>query len=143
VKIPKLILLSAIIFVAGCGASGPPFSPVQNPDISKAMVYIYFPFSLFDWPVEPSIYIDGVEYGKLRSNGYLVYTIDPGTRIIEAKSAKVSLAVYPEFVAGNEYYIRWLMQESYTVATIRTEYSLKLVPKEYAIQEIVYTKKSQ
>ena len=143
-KIAKFMLLSLVFLITGCTASGPAFSPIGNPDINKSLVYIYRPYSVICCGVAPYVYIDDVKHEQLKNNGYLVYTVDPGKRIIET-NCKLSdpLTLYLDVVAGNEYYVRWSVEAKTNFGTIIHTFKFGLIPEEYAIQEIRQTKKSQ
>jgi len=143
-KIAKPVLLAVTFFIAGCTAGGPAFSPVENPDINKALVYIYRPFNIVGFGVAPCVYIDEVKQGELKNNGYLVYPVDPGTRIIETKDGLSDpLTLYLDIVAGEEYYVRWSIDTDTNWGAVTHTYSLALIPKEYAAQEIKCTKKAR
>ena len=143
-KIAKFILLSLLFFITGCTASGPAFSPVENSDINKSLVYIYRPYSAIFCGVAPYVYIDDVKHDQLKNNGYLVYTVDPGKRIIETNcNLSTPLTLYLDVVAGNEYYVRWSVDVDTNFVAVMHTNQLGLIPKEYAIHEIRQTKNSQ
>ena len=139
-KTIKLILAGLFIFIAGCSANGPAFSPTANPDTNKAVVYVYRLSNFVGCGMVPGIYIDEVKHGSLKNNGYLVYFVEPGKRMIVVRNmGEDLLTIYPDFIAGEEYYIR--LNFSLELNVIKME--LGLIPKEYAIREIIYTKKSE
>ena len=134
-----IMLIVSFIFLTGCMASGPIFSPVEKADSGKAVVYIYRPFTIFHCMWAPDIYIDEVKHGPLKNNGYLVYFIEPGKRIIEIRGTMFSetttfLTLYPDLDAGKDYYFRLSIGSS--------KYVFAQIKKEYAISEITGTKKS-
>jgi hypothetical protein len=139
-KTNRLVLIVPLFFIAGCfSATGPAFSSVETTDANKALVYIYRPFNIIQIGVMPYIYIDEVKYGQLKSGGYLYYFVDPGKRMIEFRSSPDrTMTIYPDFIAGEEYYFRFSADAQYMDITLKVE----LTPKEYAIREIAQTKKS-
>ncbi len=144
IKNAKWILLSLVFAGTGCTASGPIFSPAENPGSNKSLVYVYRPFNIVACGVAPYVYIDGVKHDSLKNNGYLVYAVEPGTRIIETnRGLSESLTVYLDVVAGNEYHIRWSVDTNTTGVCVIHTYTLGLIPKEYAIREIEQTKNSR
>ncbi len=134
-------LLSVVVFLAGCAASGPAFVPAENVDIeNKALIYVYRPDSLAGGNVTPRIYIDEIDKGLLKNNGYLVCSIRSGTRMIEATSwGAKRLTMYLDVIAGREYYIRWWPESGY----LSHCYHMKVIRKEDALPEIRHAKKSQ
>jgi hypothetical protein len=135
-----LVLAGSFVFMTGCTANGPAFSPVENPDANKAVVYIYRPFNIVGAGETPDVYIDEVKYGPLKNNGYLVYFVEPGKRMIANKDPHVPepMAIYPDLEAGKEYYIR----RAYVSNIGSIGIQIAVIPKEYAIQEIKLTKKA-
>jgi hypothetical protein len=138
-KIIKVFLASLFVFIIGCSANGPAFSPIATPDTNKAIVYIYRLSNFVGCGMVPDVYIDEVKYGPLKNNGYLVYSVEPSKKMIEVRHwGGDVLTIYPDLIAGQEYYIR--LNFSLELNVIKME--LGLIPKEYAIREIIYTKKS-
>ncbi len=135
-----LILTGSFVFMTGCATNGQAFSPVENPDVNKAVVYIYRPFNVVACCLNPHVYIDEVKYGPLKNNAYLVYFVKPGKCMIELRDAMFdeNMTIYPDLAAGNEYYIRWSIETQLTSHV----YKFEVVPKEYAIEEIKLTKKA-
>ncbi len=144
IKITKYIFLSLVLFIIGCTAGGPAFSSVENPDTDKSLIYLYRPFNIVGCGMAPYVYIDEVKHDSLKNNGYLVYAVEPGMRIIETNcSLSDPLTLYLDVVAGNEYYIRWWIETNTNWGSVIHKYKLGLIPKEYAINEIKQTKNSQ
>ena len=138
-KIAQLILISAVLFMTGCSASGPAFSRIEKSEPNKALVYVYVRDKALEWPII-DIYIDEVCRGRLLNNGYQVYSVDPGKRILTAKERTLSaLTVYPDIVEGHEYYFRWSYNSHGLVVR---ECRLEAIPSEIAIEEIKHTKRS-
>lgn len=136
------VVLSAALLLTGCAANGPVFTPEENVNPSKSLVYIYRPGNVVACGWTPRIYIDEVEKGRLKNDGYLVCAIDPGKRMIESTWGGNMLTQYLDAVAGEEYYFRWFADfgEGYgTSITI----SFGLIPEEYALREIQHTKRSE
>jgi hypothetical protein len=134
-----LILAGSLVFIAGCSANGPAFCPVENADANKAVVYIYRPSDSTGCAYTPCVYIDEIRHGRLENNGYQVYFVEPGKRMIgiSDNSTPEPMTIYPDFKAGKEYYIRLSFKTEFmAVVTLFEE-----VPKERAIQEIKLTKK--
>ena len=136
-KTVVLTLICSLVFIAGCTANGPVFSPIKTAEENKAVVYIYRPFSVAGCALTPHVYIDEVKHGPLKNNGYLVYFVEPGKRMFELRDAMWDepLTIYPDIEAGKQYYIRC------TLAPYRIE--LGVIHEEYAIREIRNTKKSE
>lgn len=137
-----LVLLPVVLLMTGCAANGPAFTPAENLDPSQSLVYIYRPGNIVGCGLAPRIYIDEVEKGKIKNDGYLVYPIGPGKRMIEARWWENILTVYLDVVAGEEYYVRWFA-DSEGVYSSSIIMSFGLIPKEYALNEIRHTKKSE
>jgi hypothetical protein len=136
----KTILIAfagAVIYISGCTASGPAFTPGKIVDANKAVVYLYRPFSVAGCALTPHVYIDEVKHGPLKNNGYLVYLVEPGKRMVELRDAMWDgpLTIYPDTEAGKQYYIRCTLAP-YKIA-------LGVIPEEYAIREIINTKKAE
>jgi Protein of unknown function (DUF2846) len=135
-----LILAGSFVFITGCTASGPAFSPVEITDANKAIVYIYRPSNFIGGGSNPPVYVDEIKQGRLQNNGYLVYSIKPGKRMIGIEDLTPEpLTIYPDFIAGKEYYIRLSFKTEFTKVVTMFE----VVPKECAIQEIKLTKKAE
>jgi hypothetical protein len=135
---PILIALAgAVICISGCTASGPAFTQEKIVDANKAVVYFYRPFSVAGCAVTPHVYIDEVKHGPLKNNGYLVYFVEPGKRMVELRDAMLGgpLTIYPDIEAGKQHYIRCAL------APYRIE--LAVIPEEYAIREIINTRKAE
>jgi hypothetical protein len=135
-----LILICSFAFIAGCTANGPVFSRVEITDDNKAVVYLYRPFSVVGCGQTPWIYIDDIKQGQMKNNGYIVYFVEPGKRMIEVRDQMwdKSLTLYPDLEGGKEYYIRFFYESK--IGSIET--SLAVIPPEYALQEINRTKKA-
>ncbi len=133
-------LIFLLIFITGCTAGGPAFSPVKTINENKAVVYIYRPFNICGSGETPTIYIDEVKYGKIKNNGYLVYFVEPGKRMVEARDWiwERPLTLYPDLEAGKECYIRFYY--TYNWGTIET--ALAVIPPKDALAEIVKTRKA-
>jgi hypothetical protein len=139
-KIGLLFLLSVISLMTGCAANGPAFESVENPDVSQGLLYFYRPSSLFGVGLSTKISIDEVEQGSLKEKGYFSCCVKPGKRIIEAKiGMEKPLTLYLDVESGQEYYIRWWFESSYSSYS----YNIAVIPIEYAIQEIQHTRKSK
>lgn len=139
-KIMLITLLSAVLLMTGCAASGPVFTPAEKLDPNQSFVYIYRPDSLIGCGVTPHIYIDEVKKGPLKNNGYLVCSAEPGKRMIEATSLGVKpLVIYLDIVAGSEYFVRWWFDSD----GMTYSYHMGLIPSEYALREIRGAKKSE
>jgi hypothetical protein len=135
-----LIPVVSIVFIAGCTAGGPVFSPVKTIDANKAVVYIYRPFSVCGSVQTPTVYIDEVKYGPIKNKGYLVYFVEPGKRMVEVRDWvwDKPLTIYPDLEAGRECYIRFFYE--YNWGTIKM--TLAVIPPEYAQREIASTRKA-
>ena len=129
-----------LILIAGCTASGPSFSPVSAHEPNKAIVYVYRPFDVVGSGLAPKVYIDGVKYDPLKNKGYLVYFVEPGKRMLELRDAMWDepMTIYPEFAPEKEYYFRLSFGSNFGGIKI----GFGEIPKEYALQEIKYTKRA-
>ncbi len=137
----KLSLAGLVGFLTGCTASGPPFSPAATLDANKAVVYIYRPFDIIGSARSPHVYIDEVKYGSLKNNGYLVYFVEPGKRIIRLSYGAWDkpMRIYPDLEAGKEYYFRLTYKSE--IGSIVTQFGM--IPEEHAKQEIAPTKRAE
>lgn len=101
-------LLIVISLLVGCVATGTKFVPVDFADTSKALIYVYRPFTP---PVamKPAISINGVEVAELSSKGYFEISIEPGKYTVDSDWSFLSgvpdgTATF-EAKAGETYYV--------------------------------------
>jgi hypothetical protein len=149
----KLSIISLMILLVGCSATGPIFKPESTTNSSRATVYIYRPFQYFNAGGWPKIYINGKEKFSLKNNGYGVIRLKPGGYEVKAEGSMLFTNWYPgptsinlSVKAGNEYYIRVTPQhdETYVSGNMVTptgSAQVILVQASKAKTEITKTKK--
>jgi len=88
-KLLNLALISAVVALTGCAASGPKFSamqastPVLNAD--QGRIYFYRNSSMLGAALQPAVMMDGSEVGKSQPGGY--FYVDATTGSHEASTS--------------------------------------------------------
>lgn len=82
----KLVLIfCSSIFLTGCGAHGPAFSPVEITQSDKALVYIYRQASFAGGANTFRIWVNDNHVTDLSNGGYYAYMVDPGELSFKVK----------------------------------------------------------
>ena len=76
----KIVIIILTLLLASCSASGPMYSNAPHLMQGESGVYIYRPSKPAGGAA--MISVDGVNLGKLRSNGYLYKKLAPGSHTI-------------------------------------------------------------
>ena len=148
------LLLSVLILITACGATGPTFSQLEATDAEKATVYIYRPWAMLDGAASPTVQVDDVDKFDLGNGGYEVLVINPGEHKITVKAGGImsnwragQMAIEYPFEANKNYYIRLSaeLKNSYVVGNVLSvsgNYGFSLVREDFALQELRGTKKN-
>jgi hypothetical protein len=86
----RTALLALVLLLAGCGASGQPFSTASiAPPKSGAMLYLYRPKTIIGIgnPDVSFVHLDGKPLTRLRIGGYLALPLKPGSHEILATTS--------------------------------------------------------
>ena len=149
-----ILLMSALVALAGCSATGPQFSRLDDLDEEQAKVYIYRPWAMLDGAAAPTIQIDGVDRFDLGNGGYEIITLAPGShRLTVRKGAFLSnwradeMTIEYTFEANRSYFVR-LSAELQSVGvyggviSVSGNYGFALIDESYAMDELKQTKKN-
>ena len=80
----RTLITTSIIFLAGCAASGQPFSGFITPQKGNGSVYVYRPEAFVGGAVGFNIKADDEPIGILRNGGYLYKELPTGTHFLSA-----------------------------------------------------------
>jgi hypothetical protein len=73
------IVLTLIILLCGCAASGNKFSGLESLKGNDALVYIYRPSKSYGMAAAPSVFINNKNmHNTLRNGGFVQYSLSPG-----------------------------------------------------------------
>ncbi|WP_127024792.1 DUF2846 domain-containing protein [Rheinheimera mangrovi] len=146
--------LVMIASLSGCSATGPKFTQTEAAEANKAKVYFYRPWAMLDGAAAPTVQINGVDSFSISNGGYHVLDLTPGNTVIAVKEGGLMsnwragpLQIVLDVQANNLYFVRLsaeLANAAYVgnLASFSGKYSLGLVTKETALQELHETKKN-
>lgn len=97
-------LLSLLLFLSGCSASGPRYQSTQLTSQSNGLIYIYRPAQFVNGGGYPEILINNESIGPLKNGGYLYAEVSPGRYHVRSK--------------GNV--MHWLLPDQSTVIDVRS-----------------------
>jgi hypothetical protein len=102
-QISGFIIIS--ILIAGCGASGPVFKPIDPLPAGKGVVYIYRESGFVGGSVYGTVTANKIPITKIRNGGYFPYLSNPGSVHFEVSTEATNEAdVAVE--AGKEKYLK-------------------------------------
>jgi hypothetical protein len=110
--------LLAFFLIAGCGASGPAFKPVDPIPAGKGVVYIYRSSSLVGAAVYGTATADKTPLTKVKNGGYFPYVGNPGPVHFEVSTEATNEAdVTVE--AGKEKYLKTTIGMGFAVGHLK------------------------
>ena len=109
----RAALLTLVVLLSACGASGPVYQPAPQAAPSQAIIYVYRPKTLFNWGGSPGVHLDGKLMFDIRAGGYVKLDVTPGPHRVEVKGRLLLDDWYPGPVGrevnaegGKTYYLR-------------------------------------
>lgn len=105
-----IAILSSMILLGSCAASGPSFIPYIASDESSSTIYVYRPKRAVNCCVSPMVYLDGIEQSYLKNGGYLPLEVTQGQHEVtvgDGKNGFTAATVEMEFKGGGSHYLRW------------------------------------
>ena len=158
-KARRLATLAVALFLAGCGASGQPFTTGSiAPQKGSSVLYIYRPKTVIGIgnPDVSFIHLDGKPLTRLRIGGYLAVPVTPGrhkitttTSLLGADTGNVRAEAAVAASPGRKIYVRYTEAYANFVPIIlpkvgalitQWEYRLEEVPESEALSELADTK---
>lgn len=149
-----IVLVSALLLLSACSATGPKFSQLERLDINQAKIYIYRPWAMLDGAAAPTIKIDGVDRFDLSNGGYEVITLSSGTHKLTVKKGAFmsnwraeEMTIEYKFDANKNYFVR-LSAELHdvggygSVISVSGNYGFGLIKESFAMNELKELKKN-
>jgi hypothetical protein len=97
-------IILASILQSGCAAQGPAWQPAQTPAGGNATIYVYRPYSVAGWAVQPTVSCHDSE-ATIAPGGYHVFEVRPGPVRCHAETLNSS-GVEINAAPGGVYYIK-------------------------------------
>lgn len=141
--------VSVLLFfslIAGCGATGAKFTEAKSAD-GSSIIYIYRPGGKLAGD-NPDVYVDGIEIGPLKAEGYLSHQVSPGEHLVELRPTYFwrfdTISKTLNTKSSNSYYLR-LTPDVLMSGYVASHYTakLELVDNNKARDEIKNTKLSK
>ena len=82
-----LLRIVAVALMTGCAASGPPFTGVPPVGTDTGQIIVFRPDTLFQGGIAYQVNIDGQQAVVLKSGGFSVIDVKPGSRVIGVRAA--------------------------------------------------------
>jgi len=117
--IRPIILLSVIVILTGCGATGPRYSEhkltIPDLDSETSRVFFYRNSRFMSGGADAEIYINDIKAGECADGAYFFADTIPGLARIKAESGGTlgTHKIEEELEGGNEYYFEILVNEAY------------------------------
>ncbi|WP_440877642.1 DUF2846 domain-containing protein [Thalassotalea sp. PLHSN55] len=149
-----ILLVSMLLLLSACSATGPKFSQLESLDINQAKVYIYRPWAMLDGAAAPTVQINGTDRFNLSNGGYEVITLSPGTHKFTVKKGAFmsnwradEMNIEYKFEANKNYFVRLSaeLQDAGvygSVISISGSYGFALINESFAINELKEVKKN-
>ncbi len=140
-NIKSLAVLFFLFLLGGCAASGPIFSPANEPQDNKALVYIYRIPAFIAGGQNAYFYIDEKKMLGLSSNGYSYFYLSPGKYELSQKwpsgvaPGKI-IRIPIEIKAGETRYFRFVVGGGMGGGILQLEWAMEEVPAERGREEI-------
>lgn len=80
--IPGLVLL---VLLSSCTMTGPKFTPLENVDAQRGVIYVYRPSNYDMGLMSALISLDGKQIASLENGGYVAVPVAPGAHTITQK----------------------------------------------------------
>jgi hypothetical protein len=93
-----------LILLSGCAAQGPAWQPAQTSTGGNAQIYVYRPYSVVGWAVQPTVTCFDSD-ATIAPGGYHVFEVGPGPLKCHAATLNSS-AVEIDAAPGGVYYIK-------------------------------------
>ncbi|MBB1441165.1 DUF2846 domain-containing protein [Shewanella sp. SG41-4] len=150
-----IIIVSALLLLLACSATGPKFSQLESLDMNQANIYIYRPWAMLDGAAAPTIQIDGVDRFDLSNGGYEVITLPLGTHKLTVKQGAFmsnwraeEMTIEYEFEANKNYFVRLSAEfndvGAYgSVISVSGVYGFGLIKESFALSELIELKKTK
>ncbi|MEW6984614.1 DUF2846 domain-containing protein [Colwelliaceae bacterium 6471] len=141
-----IFLLSTLLLLLACNATGPKFSNLEAVNNKTALVYIYRPWMMLDGAAAPAIQVDGVDRFDMNNGGFQIIHLPPGKHKLTVRKSSINWRAdemsfeYP-FEAGKRYFVRLTAElgdfGSYGgVVSISGAYYFGLVTEEVALHQL-------
>ncbi|KJY83541.1 DUF2846 domain-containing protein [Pseudoalteromonas piscicida] len=149
-----IILISTVLLLLGCSATGPKFTQLESLDTNKAKVYVYRPWAMLDGAAAPTVQVNGKDRFDLSNGGYEVITLSPGTHKLTVKKGAFmsnwradEMNIEYKFEANKNYFVRLSaeLQDAGvygSVISISGSYGFALIKESFAINELKEVKKN-
>ena len=150
---------SIVLFLFGCGASGPQFKPESiRPDRTGALLYVYRPNTILGIGNADVafIHLDGRRLTRMRIGGYLALRVSPGRHkltttesLLGADTGRVRGETTVTAPAGATVYLRYtegfkafvpIVLPVGVIVLSQGDYRFEAVPEAEALAEIANTK---
>ena len=99
--LPHTLLLACVLWLHGESA----------PEAPPAIVYVYRPWEVFGFGLEPAVYCDEQKVAKMDNGRYFLLKLEPGVHAIRSTDKKDILSM--EFESGKEYFVRIDLRPTY------------------------------
>jgi hypothetical protein len=97
----RLSIFLLAILISGCFAAHGPAFRMSDPPAHMAQVYVYKTSTtagFLNWDV-PTLLVDGVEVGTIRTGGYFPVSLAPGARLLTVTRSSSGLGAQDRVVA--------------------------------------------
>jgi len=134
-----LIAIFALIFVAGCSATGPLYTEknnIQAPSSGKSLVYVYRIDTVIGSGVTAHLIDDGQDVGAVNVGGYFSYEAAPGEHKLFTKTTGIDQPTYINMIEGKTYYLRI----NYNPGTWTGTFTVDPLPEARAFPELKLTR---
>lgn len=142
----KFILISVVLFLTSCGATGPKFTTLTNTESGYGVIYIYRPSAFLNGGAAPYVYINGEEKSKLKNGGYQLYKLPPGEYEVVTDGftwLPGKAVVVVKLNSAEKVYLRLVSNFEAAIGTsIVSGSTLTPVTEKFALKELVGTKLS-
>jgi len=135
--------LAACLFLlalAGCAASGPPFSRASDPNPPEALVYVYRGANQISSGVQATFTLDGKKFLETYQMGYTHFYVPEGKHVLGAwygTEASRPLRITADFAGGKTYYVKLdITNVRRAGSTTYYDKVLRLVPASEALNEL-------
>jgi hypothetical protein len=150
----KIFLITTLLLLTACSATGPKFSQLESLDFNQAKVYIYRPWAMLDGAAAPTIQIDESDRFDLSNGGYEVISLSPGIHKLTVKKGAFmsnwradEMNIEYKFEKNKNYFVRLSAELQDvgvygSVISVSGNYGFALIQDSFALNELKEVKKN-